>query len=129
MKNINIIMAVLSLGLLLGSPVNTRAADAPNDTPAGKTEKKAKHRPFNGTVKAVNLEAKTITLQGDKAQQFAIGAETVIKKEGQPATLASIAAGDKIGGRARETADGKWEAVTINLGTKAVKETPQKKTE
>ena len=125
----HIIIAVLSMGLLFGVHLNGRGADAPNDTPAGKTEKKAKYRPFNGTVKAVNLQAKTIKLQGDKAQEFAIGTETVIKKDGQPATLDNIAVGDKVGGRARETSDGKWEAVSIKFGTKAVKEDPKKTAE
>ena len=121
----SILIAVLSLSLMVGATVNSRGAEDPK-APAEKVEKKAKFRPFNGVVKAVNKEAKTFTLQGDKAQEFAVGAETVLRKDGQPATLDNIAAGDKVGGRAREATGGKWEAVTINIGTKAVKEAPKK---
>ncbi|MBN2506032.1 MAG: hypothetical protein JXQ71_05000 [Verrucomicrobia bacterium] len=122
----HIILAVLALGVLCGSPIHGRAGGAVDTPPAGQAEKKAKFRPFHGTVKTVDPDGKTITLQGNRAQQFAISTNTVIRKNGQPATLDSIATGDKVGGRARQTADGKWEAVTLNLGSKAAKEPPRK---
>ena len=122
----HIILTTLALGLFLGLQATGTGAEASKNTPeTAKQEKKEKYRPFNGLVKAINKETKTITLAGDKAQEFRLSAETVVKKEGQPATWESIEVGVKVGGRAREAADGKWEAVSINVGTKAPKEPPK----
>lgn len=117
-----LLIAIVCAGVLLGTNLNLLAADKPAEKkPAVKKEQAAKTRPFNGVIKAVDQSAKTITLEGEKAQTFSVTSETKIMKAGKPATLADLAVGDKVGGRAKETADGKWEALTINAGTKAVK--------
>lgn len=104
-------LAVLPLvTALCFSALITRAAD-----------EKPKFRPFNGKIKAVDKTAKTITLEGEKAQVFQVTSETKISKDKKPATLEDVAVGDRVGGRAREEADGKWVALVINAGIPAAK--------
>jgi hypothetical protein len=79
---------------------------------------KLKHRPFNGTIKEVNRSARTIVLRGEKAQTFFIIPETKIKRDGQPIRFEQIAAGESLGGYARQVPDGRWEALTLNFGEK-----------
>ena len=84
-------------------------------------DEKPKFRPFNGKIKAVDKTARTITLEGEKAQVFQITSETKITKDKKPATLEEVAVGDRVGGRAREEADGKWVALVLNAGLPAAK--------
>ena len=100
------------------------------DKPADKKPAADEHfRPFRGTIKAVDPGAKTITLEGEKAQTFAIASETKVSKDGKPAAFADLVAGESVGGRARETADGKWTAVTVNAGKKPSAKPPEKEKE
>ena len=101
-------------------------AEPPASKPApAKTEVKLKHRPFNGTIKAISQPTRAIVLRGEKAQTFFIIAETKIKRDGQPITFEQIATGEKLGGYARQAANGRWEALTINLGDKKKEEGTQ----
>jgi len=96
------------------------------DKPADKKPAADEHfRPFRGTIKAVDPGAKTITLEGEKAQTFAIVSETKISKDGKPAAFADLVTGEAVGGRARETADGKWMAVTVNAGKRPSAKPPE----
>jgi hypothetical protein len=90
------------------------------ESPASKAAvaSKPKQRPFHGTIKAVNKSSKAIVLNGKKSQTFFIISETKIKKNGKPATLDQIVAGDSLGGYARQAADGRWEALTLNVEMK-----------
>src|SRR5687767_10590597 len=98
---------------------------APTKVPAeAKTETKLKHRPFNGTIKAVSKPSRAIVLRGAKAQTFFVIPETKIKRDGQPITFEQIVEGETLGGYARQAANGRWEALTLNLGQKK-KEEPQ----
>lgn len=118
----SIIAGVLSVGLMLGIMADLRAAEQPaGAAAAAKKQDKAKYRPFRGTIKAMDKAAKTITLEGEKAQQFVVNADTQIKKEGKAAALDNLAVGDRLGGRARENAAGQWEALTINVGAPVAK--------
>ena len=72
--------------------------------------------PFHGKLKAVDNAAKTITF-GTHAIQ--ITSETKITKDGKPASLADGVVGENVSGRARRTADGKFEAVSVNFGGSA----------
>ncbi len=121
------LLIALVLTVVIGGVIpNCPAADKPGDKPGeAKKDAKPKFRPFNGKVKAVDKTAKTITLEGEKAQTFHVTAETKINKEGKPATLNDVAAGEQVGGRAREGAEGKWDAVTVNVGKPAVKPPPK----
>jgi len=113
-----ILYATLVASLILGANYSL-AADKPAAKPAeSKQVEKAKYRPFNGKIKAV--DAASITLEGEKAQTFQVTSVTKIQKDKKPATAADLKVGDYVGGRAREMADGKWEAVTLNVGVKAV---------
>ena len=108
-------IAILALGLL--APANFAAEKTPATPPAAQ-QAKPKFRPFNGTIKSFDKTARTVTLNGAKAQTFAIIAETKINKDGKPSTVEALVAGETVGGRARQTADGRWEALTLNLGKK-----------
>jgi hypothetical protein len=124
-----ILLAIALSVSLLGLPGSLSAADDAAPKPEIKKDAKAKFRPFNGKIKAVDKTAMTLTLEGEKAQTFTVLSETRITKDRKPATFADLAVGDFVGGRARETADGKWEAVTINAGQKAVRPSREKKEE
>ncbi len=107
-------------GAVLAMPFFTLAADAPADAP--KTEKKPRGVPFNGKVAAVDKTAKTISLEGkEKARVFYITSETRIHKDRKPATLDDVVVGERVGGYARENAQGKMEVVNLNAGLPAPK--------
>jgi len=117
--------------LLILIAVITTVTSAPllgADKPASgeKAETKEKFRPFRGTIKSVDAGARSITLDGEKAQTFAIASDAKLTKEGKPATIADLAVGDAVGGRAKDSGEGKWTAVTINAGKRAEK-TPGEK--
>ena len=116
-------IAILALGLL--APANFAAEKAPAK-PAAAQPSKPKFRPFYGTIKAFDKTAKTVTLNGAKAQTFAIIAETKINKDGKPSTVEALVAGERLGGRARQAPDGRWEALTLNVGKKPENATERK---
>jgi hypothetical protein len=97
--------------------VSITAADKPTpaEKKADKAEAKDKFRPFRGTIKSIDKAAKTIVLEGEKAQTFTVAADARINKNGKPAAFADLATGDTVGGRAKEAADGKWMAMTVNV--------------
>jgi uncharacterized lipoprotein NlpE involved in copper resistance len=120
MKAITSIVALFILTAFAPlSGFNAFAADKPGEKKENKAEAREKFRPFRGTIKAVDNTGKTITLEGEKAQMFAITSDTKINKDGKPAAFADLTVGETVGGRAKETADGKWAAVTINAGKRA----------
>src|SRR2546426_9662799 len=110
-----LIVAALTTALL-GNAFSIRAAEKPTEKPAEAKEGKARPRPFSGKVKAVDKTAKTVTLEGEKAQVFQITSETKILKERKPATFDDITVGEHISGRIRESADGKLETLLMNVG-------------
>ena len=98
------------------------AAEKTPVAPAVKTDTvKTKYRPFHGTIKSVDKIAKILTLNGPKAQTFKIISETRINRDGKPAGVDALIAGETLGGYARQAADGTWEALTLNVGKKPVK--------
>ena len=122
-KLMAICLALTAVNLF--SPAAVTAAEK-DSAQAEKTEAKEKFRPFRGTIKSVDATAKSITLEGEKAQTFAVASDAKLTKEGKPATFADLAIGDAVGGRAKETGEGKWTAVTINAGKKAEKAPEEK---
>ena len=127
-----VITAIIMAALFSGASLSLQAADQPADkAPDGKKETPEKFKGFNGKVKSVDKVAKSITLEGDKAQTLQITSETRISKDRRPATLDAVTAGDHVTGRAREGADGKWEALTLNdaLPPKAKLKSEEKKPE
>lgn len=72
-----------------------------------------------GKVKAIDKEAKTITVE-DKgaAKTIAISSTTVFKKAGKPATIDDVTVGEAVSVTTINLGD-KTEAVTVSLGAKA----------
>jgi hypothetical protein len=105
--------AILAAGFLA-----TAIFAAEKSSPSAAQQTKPKYRPFHGTIKSFDKAAKTLTLNGPKAQTFLIISETKINKDGKPAGLEALVAGETLGGRARQAADGRWEALTLNVGKK-----------
>ena len=118
---------VVILAIALWCPANF-AAEKPAKTPSVPQQSKTKFRPFYGKVKTYDKAAASVILQGPKAQTFAIITETKINKDGKPATVDALVAGETIGGRAREGADGRWEALTLNVGKKPAAAASQPRT-
>jgi len=119
---------VFTLAVLTASiaciPASLRAAEASKDkaAEAPKPENKPKQMPFRGKVSAVDKSTKTITLEGkEKGRTFHITSESKITKEGKPSVLDEVTVGESVGGMAKESAAGKWEVVTLNVGPKAGK--------
>ena len=107
------------IALIAGVPPTVRAAEAYKDkaTQAPKSDNRPKQLPFRGKVGAVDKTAKTITLAGkEKGRTFQITSGTKITKDGKPAVLDDVTAGESVGGRAKENAAGKWEILTLNIG-------------
>jgi hypothetical protein len=94
---------------------------AQSENPAAeKSETRARKpeiTPFNGKLKAVNQDARTIEVG---SRTFKINPETKITRDGQPATLAQAVVGENVGGAYRKSEDGTLSATTLNLGKKAV---------
>ncbi len=82
-------------------------------------EKKARPLPFHGTISAVDQTAKTFTIAGKATSRvFKISDRTVITKDGNPATMADIAANEPVRGSYWKGEDGSLEAKTVKLGPK-----------
>jgi hypothetical protein len=121
-------MKRLFAGFLLGAylmnfeaPVCAAEKSKAESPEAAKTEKK-RQVPFRGKVSTVDKVAKTIALEGKEKQRvFQITSETKITRDGKPAVFDNVAAGESVGGLARENAAGKLEVVTLNVGAKSAK--------
>ena len=77
-------------------------ADKPAKTkPAAKeTAKEGKPYPFRGTIASVDKKAMTFTLEGkEKTRVIGMGSQSVLEKDGKPATLGQLAVGDYVHGR------------------------------
>jgi hypothetical protein len=74
--------------------------------------------PFRGKVKAIDIGAMTITVA---TRTFQITSETLITKDGKPATLSDAVEGDNVTGQVKRDAQGKWTAVKLNFGVAAPK--------
>ena len=94
---------------------NAPAASAPSSTPPVKP-KKSSSLVINGKASEVDTNAMTLTVG---KHLFAVTSETKITKEGKPAILSDIIVGDKVGVAYKKTADGKFDAATINDGKKS----------
>ena len=118
MKRILITVAI-TVSLLSGGFI-TRAADETSSKPvATDAAKKPKQMPFYGSVKAVDLKAKTLTLVGkEKDRVFLVTDSTRIHDSGANKKLEDVQVGRKVGGLAKANASGKWEVATLNLGVK-----------
>jgi|GEM_PF-1491839 hypothetical protein len=105
------------------------AADEPTNKPPeqpAEQQKAArpKFRSFRGTIKAFDKTAMTLTVEGEQAETFHLTSQTRIWKEGQPATLDALTAGEMVRGAARQGAEGRWEAMSLYLGKPVLRKAP-----
>lgn len=118
----NQIKTLLTTGLLAAvfatSTITTPAQDK-KPAAAGDAKKgNPNGMPFNGKINGIDKAAKTINIGKEKKRTISITSETKITKDGKAATLNDAVVGEKVGGFARENADGKLEAVSLRIGDK-----------
>jgi hypothetical protein len=101
---------------MIGTPLALHAADTTN-APAKKAARKVGNDPipFHGNVKAIDNNAKTLSVG---KEDFQITSETKITNLGKPATLADGAEGVRVTGAYKKDADGKLTATTVRFGPK-----------
>lgn len=75
--------------------------------------------PFHGKLKAVDTAAMTVSIG---TRTFSITSETIIIKDGKPATLADGVVGDDTGGAYKKTDDGKLVITKLRFGAKTATE-------
>ncbi len=115
-----LIACILGAALLVGGSV-ALAADNGTGTASSSsaTAKRAKQMPFRGKITAVDAAAKTLTLSGkQKPRILRLTATTRIQRDGKPALIEDLRAGEQVGGLAKATDAGEWEIVTLNVGQK-----------
>lgn len=116
---------------VVGTPLALRAqatnSPAAEKKAAAAAEKKAtpKSIPFRGNVKAIDNNAKTLSVG---KETFQITSETKITKLGKPATLSDGAEGEMVGGSYHKEADGKLIALSVRFGPKTPTESSNTKT-
>jgi len=119
---------------LVAAPAAVLAQDAASTNapaaPEQKTEappvkhKKHDHSVFNGKLSTIDAAAMTFTVG---KQTFEVTSETKITKDGKPATLADVTAGEMAGGSYKKGADGKLTATTVHFSSKSEGEKKHKK--
>ncbi|HLX73041.1 MAG TPA: hypothetical protein VKV04_25730 [Verrucomicrobiae bacterium] len=116
------LMKVTVLGLLAlavsGTPIVLHAQDtnAPATTNKPAANPALRPVPFHGKVKAIDMGAMTITVA---MRTFQITSQSIITKDGKPATLSDGAVGDNATGQVKREAvgtEGKWTVVKLNFG-------------
>jgi hypothetical protein len=105
------LLAAAAIGVVLPVPAA--------DKPAPADPAKPTRLPFGGKLKAIDKIAKTITIDREKKNTFAITSETKITKAGKPATLDEAIVGENVGGLAVDK-NGKLELLSLRLGAKPV---------
>lgn len=107
----------------------TLAADTDAPKASGAAAKKASGStyPFRGTVEAVNATARTITLEGKKAERVLhVTAESTLEKDGKPAKLEEVAPGDYAKGLLTKPDGTRELVVKATLGPKPDRKPKQK---
>jgi Cu/Ag efflux protein CusF len=107
---------------MIGTPVQSRA-QATNALPPGFIKIDKDRFPFHGKIKAIDKEAKTITVKNDTIQ---ITPETIITRRNKPITLADAAPGETVDGTYRKGADGKLKAVDLLFPPRRLTQPPAK---
>jgi len=75
--------------------------------------------PFHGTVISVDKNAMTFTVEGkDKPRVIGLGSRSILEKDGKPATLSLIAAGDHVQRRLEKSGEDEV-VVKASFGVKA----------
>ena len=131
LSNIQQRMMAKILPLVLVAALATSALGADSSTAPAKpatsvsANKFPKRYPYHANVAAVDVNAKTITLDGKKKQRVLyITPATRILKDKKPVALETIKVGEYITGSLVDT-DGHLEPTTVNVGGSTPKQTAQ----
>lgn len=102
-------------------PVQTKSVrtDATTATTPKAGHNKSRVLPFHGKLKAVDVAAETVSIG---TRTFEINSDTIIIKDGKPATLADGVVGDETGGAYKKTEDGKLIITKLRFGAKTASE-------
>ena len=104
--------------LINPNPNPNPPAAAPAETPA--TRPKRDTYPFRGTVGSVDPAAMTLVLEGKQTKRVVqLTGQTRFEKDGSPAGVEAIKAGDLVGGTLRKTPEGREEALLVRIGPKS----------
>jgi hypothetical protein len=110
MKKTKVSLVILGVISALGmTPMLALAGPATGQ----QQEKPEKTKAFNGKVEAIDASAKTLTVGGNAIY---IADATKLTKNDKAITLNQIVVGDEVHGTARQTFDGKTEAITVKVG-------------
>ena len=101
------------------APKAPKAAKAEKSKPADDGVAKAgKTYPFHGIVISVDKKAMTFTVEGkDKPRVIGLGSRSLLEKDGKPATLSLVAAGDHVQGRVEKSGEDEV-VVKATIGSK-----------
>ena len=113
----HIALYAIAAAAFIAAPISSRAQEAGStNSPAATAPASKKHsQSYHGKVTAVDSAAMTVTV-GSKT--FNVTSDTKITKEGKPATLSDITAGESVRGSYKKVAGGKLDATTIHIGDK-----------
>lgn len=114
-----------ALGLMAiaitGIPIVLHAQDTNTVTATNRPPiPSARPVPFRGKVKSIDNTAMTITVE---TRTFQITSQTIITKDGKPATFSDAAVGDNVQGSVKRENNGKYTALKLNFGIPAPKRT------
>ncbi|MBL9126860.1 MAG: hypothetical protein JNL97_04400 [Verrucomicrobiales bacterium] len=91
---------------------------APARTPPPSTGKRETY-PFRGKVASFDTTLRALKLEGKTSSRMVqLTAQTRLTKQGQPAKMEDLKAGEEVGGTLRKTPEGREEAVLIRIGPK-----------
>lgn len=125
-----IAMVVCAVAIFGGSQSRLIAAEetvepsTPSKSAVLQNEAKSRPYPFRGRLDSIDMEKRTITLQGKTTKRvIAILPDTRLVRWGAVAKLEEAVAGEEVGGLIRKNSDGKLEAVMVRFGPKTEEET------
>ena len=110
--------AILGLALA-GAPVTAQAQTSTNSTAApaaAPTPAPAKKITYRGSITAIDAASVTVA-STKKTLTLAIASTTTFLKDGEPATLADFAVGDKVTGSYTKDATGAMTAASLHKKT------------
>ncbi len=125
-----LLVGLLCVAWSLSSPAQTSlpatARKPPaSEIPASPAKKKQTSGPFHGKLKALNLDAKSITMG---TRTFYTSSATKITKHGKPAMLKDGVVGETVSGFFQTAEGGQMVLKSLRFGPKvAEEETPKKK--
>lgn len=117
-----IALFTLVAAAFISAPAIVHAENSTN-APAADPAKKHGTPPIHGKVSAVDSAAMTLTV-GETT--IVVTSKTQIMKDGKPATLSDITAGESVVASGKKDESGKFNATKISVGEKAAKKAKKK---